>query len=168
MKRAVYPGSFDPVTYGHLDLIERALRIFDTLTVAVARNVGKDSLFTPSERMAMLKEATRSLKGVEVETFDGLVVDYVQKKEASVVIRGLRMISDFEYEFQMALTNRKLNADIETIFLMPSENYAYLSSRLIKEAAALGAKLSDFIPSFVEERLKEKLRKTTGHENLSS
>ena len=157
MFRAVYPGSFDPVTYGHLDLIERALRIFDKVTVAIAKNVGKDPLFTMRERMEMMQEATRSLKSVEVDSFDGLVVDYVRKKGASVVIRGLRMISDFEYEFQMALTNRKLNDKVETIFLMPSENYAYLSSRLIKEAASLGAKVSDFVPPFVEKHLKEKL-----------
>lgn len=154
---AVYPGSFDPVTYGHLDLIERALRIFDTITVAIAKQGGKEPLFTPKERVEMMRRATRSLKGVDVDVFDGLFVDYVQKKKATVVIRGLRMISDFEYEFQMALTNRKLNPKIETIFLMPSENYAYLSSRLIKEAAQLGGRVSDFVPPFVEKRLKEKL-----------
>lgn len=155
---AVYPGSFDPVTYGHLDLIKRALRIFDKVTVAIAKNIGKDPLFTTEERFSMMKEATRSFKGVEVDAFDGLIVDYVQKKKARVVIRGLRMISDFEYEFQMALTNRKMNPHVETIFLMPSENYAYLSSRLIKEAAGLGAKVTDFVPPFVEKRLKKKLR----------
>lgn len=155
---AVYPGSFDPVTYGHLDLIERALRVFDKVTVAIAKNVGKDPLFTTEERLEMMRQATRALKRVEVEAFDGLVVDYVQKKKAALVIRGLRMISDFEYEFQMALTNRKLNSHIETLFLMPSESYAYLSSRLIKEAAGLGAKISDFVPPFVEKRLKAKLR----------
>ena len=159
MPYAVYPGSFDPVTYGHLDLIKRALRIFDKVTVAIAKNIGKDPLFTTQERLEMMRQATRSLKGVEVDAFDGLVVDYVRQKKVSVVIRGLRMISDFEYEFQMALTNRKLNDRIETIFLMPSENYAYLSSRLIKEAAGLGAKVTDFVPPFVEKRLKEKLRK---------
>jgi len=157
MSHAVYPGSFDPVTYGHLDLIERGLRIFEKVTVAIANNVGKDPLFTTEERLLMMQEATRHLKGVEVDAFDGLIVDYVQKRKANVVIRGLRMISDFEYEFQMALTNRKLNSDVETIFLMPAENYAYLSSRLIKEAAGLGAKMSHFVPSFVEARLKEKL-----------
>jgi len=128
------------------------------VTVAIAKNIGKDPLFTTQERLEMMRQATRSLKGVEVDAFDGLVVDYVRKKKASIVIRGLRMISDFEYEFQMALTNRKLNDRIETIFLMPSENYAYLSSRLIKEAAGLGAKVTDFVPLFVEKRLKEKLR----------
>lgn len=128
------------------------------MTVAIAKNIGKDPLFTTQERLEMMRQATRSLKGVEVDAFDGLVVDYVRKKKASIVIRGLRMISDFEYEFQMALTNRKLNDRIETIFLMPSENYAYLSSRLIKEAAGLGAKVTDFVPLFVEKRLKEKLR----------
>lgn len=156
---AVYPGSFDPVTYGHLDLIKRGLRIFDKVTVAISKNAGKDPLFTMQERMEMMREATRSLKGVEVDHFDGLVVDYVIQKKAAVIIRGLRMISDFEYEFQMALTNRKLNDRVETIFLMPSENYAYLSSRLIKEAAGLGAKIADFVPPFVAKRLKEKLRR---------
>ncbi len=157
MRRAVYPGSFDPVTYGHLDLIKRALRIFDRVIVAVAKETGKNSLFTLEERVDMMKQATRSLSRVEVESFDGLVIDYVRKRGASVVIRGLRMISDFEYEFQMALTNRKMDREIETIFLMPSENYSYLSSRLIKEAAALGAKVTYFVPSFVAKRLKEKL-----------
>ena len=156
--RAVYPGSFDPVTYGHLDLIKRALTIFDEVIVAVAKNIGKTPCFTLEERVGMLKRATRPLKGVVVEAFDGLIVNYVRQKKTNVVIRGLRMISDFEYEFQMALTNRKLDRGVETIFLMPSENYAYLSSRLIKEASALGAGLRDFVPSFVEEALKKKLK----------
>lgn len=147
------------MTYGHLDLIERGLGIFDKVTVAIARNVGKETLFTMQERIEMMQQATRRLKGVEVDHFDGLVVDYVIQKKASVVIRGLRMISDFEYEFQMALTNRKLNDRVETIFLMPSENYAYLSSRLIKEAAGLGARITDFVPPFIEKRLKEKINK---------
>ncbi|MFH1858187.1 MAG: pantetheine-phosphate adenylyltransferase [Candidatus Omnitrophota bacterium] len=158
MSLAVYPGSFDPVTNGHLDLIKRALQIFDRVIVAIARNVEKNPLFTPEERLDMMREATRNLKRVEVDAFDGLFVDYVHKKKAHVVIRGLRMISDFEYEFQMALTNRKLNRHVETIFLMPSENYSYLSSRLIKEAAGLGGRVSDFVPPFVEKRLKEKLQ----------
>ena len=161
MSQAVYPGSFDPVTYGHLDLIERGLRIFDTVTVAIAKEAGKHPLFSVAERLEMMREATRALKGVEVEPFEGLFVDYVEKKKVSVVIRGLRMISDFEYEFQMALTNRKLNDRIETIFLMPSENYAYLSSRLIKEAAGLGGRVSYFVPPFVEKRLKAKLRQSS-------
>lgn len=156
--RAVYPGTFDPVTYGHIDLIRRARRIFDEVIVAVARHSGKTPLFTVEERMALLRRATRSLRGVVVDQFDSLVVEYVRRKRARVMIRGLRMLSDFEYEFQMALTNRKLADAIETIFMMPSESYAYISARLIKEAAALGADLSAFVPPFVREALHQKLR----------
>ncbi|MFH1853691.1 MAG: pantetheine-phosphate adenylyltransferase [Candidatus Omnitrophota bacterium] len=157
-KIVVYPGSFDPVTYGHLDIIKRALKISDKVIVAVAHNADKKPLFSVEERVAMLKRAVKGLKGVEVEDFYGLVVRYVKRKGARVVIRGLRMISDFEYEFQMALTNRKLASDIETIFMMPSESYSYLSSKLIKEAASLGASLKGFVPSFVDLAVKEKLR----------
>ena len=157
-RRAVYPGTFDPVTYGHIDLIQRARRIFDDVVVAVAHNPGKSPLFTVEERIALLKRATRSMRGVSIEHFDSLVVRYVRRRGAHVMIRGLRMLSDFEYEFQMALTNRKLSADVETIFLMPSESYAYISARLIKEAAELGANLSAFVPSFVAEALHRKLR----------
>ncbi len=155
-KIAVYPGSFDPVTYGHIDLIKRGLKIFDKIIIAVAHNPQKNPLFSVEERISMLKRAAKSLERIEIEDFDGLVVDYVRKKGASVVIRGLRMISDFEYEFQMALTNRKLAKDVEIIFLMPSESYSYLSSRLIKEAATLGADLKDFVPPFVGKALKRK------------
>ena len=157
-KIAVYPGTFDPVTYGHIDLIKRAVKIFDTVIIAVARNADKGPLFTAQERVSMLKEATRGIKGVVIEDFDGLVVDYVRKKGSSVMIRGLRMISDFEYEFQMTLTNRKLAQDIETIFMMPSESYSYLSSKLIKEAFALGADVKAFVPGFVTKALAKKLR----------
>lgn len=157
-KIVIYPGSFDPVTYGHLDIIKRALRISDKVVVAVAHNTDKKALFSVKERMDMLKKAVKDLKGVEVGDFKGLIVDYVRKKGARVVIRGLRMISDFEYEFQMALTNRKLADDIETIFMMPSESYSYLSSKLIKEAASLGANLEGFVPRFVETEIKKKLR----------
>jgi len=160
--KAVYPGSFDPVTYGHIDLIKRALKIFDTVIIAVAHNPEKKPLFTVEERLKMLKAATKGLRGVVIEDFDGLVVDYVRKKGALVVIRGLRMLSDFEYEFQMALTNRKLAPNIETIFMMPSEQYSYLSSKLIKEAVALGAGVKGgvkaFVPNFVEKALIKKLR----------
>ena len=155
--RAVYPGTFDPVTFGHIDLIKRALTIFDHVVVAVAHNPAKHPLFSVEERVAMLRRATRSLRGVVVDSFDSLVVDYVRRQQARVMIRGLRMISDFEYEFQMALTNRKLSQQVETIFLMPSESHAYVSARLIKEAAALGANLSPFIPDFVQKALKTKL-----------
>ena len=154
---AIYPGSFDPITYGHLDIIKRAVKIFDKVIVAVAHNSEKDPLFNVPERVELLKKATRGIKGVEIDDFNGLVVEYVKTKKARVVIRGLRMISDFEYEFQMALTNRKLSKDVETIFMMPSEAYCYLSSKLIKEAAGLGADLKGFVPGFVEKAIKSKL-----------
>ncbi len=156
---AIYPGTFDPVTYGHIDLIKRAQEIFSEVIVAVAHNPHKKPLFSVEERVRMLKKATADLKGLVITNFDGLVVDYAHKCKAKVLIRGLRMISDFEYEFQMALTNRKLSPDIETIFLMPHESYSYLSSKLLKEAASLGADLSCFVPDFVEKALKRKLRR---------
>jgi len=157
-KKAVYPGTFDPVTYGHIDLIKRALKIFDTVVIAVARNAEKKPLFSVEERLAMLKQATKGMRGGEIESFDNLAVDYVRGKGSVVMIRGLRMLSDFEYEFQMALTNRKLAQDIETIFMMPSESYSYISSKLIKEAFAFGADVKDFVPSFVTKALERKLR----------
>ena len=155
--RAVYPGTFDPVTYGHIDLIQRACQIFDEVIVAVAHNPGKAPLFTVEERVHLLRRATRSLSRVTIDHFDSLAVDYVRRKGARVMLRGLRMLSDFEYEFQMALTNRKLSNRVETIFMMPSESYAYLSARLIKEAGALGANLSPFVPPFVAAVLRRKL-----------
>jgi len=154
---AIYPGTFDPVTYGHIDLIKRAQEIFAEVIVAVAHNPHKKPLFSLKERVAMLKEATCSLNGIEIVDFNGLVVDYARKRKAKVLIRGLRMLSDFEYEFQMALTNRKLSSEVETIFLMPHESYSYLSSKLLKEAASLGADLSSFVPGFIEKALREKL-----------
>jgi pantetheine-phosphate adenylyltransferase len=160
-KIAVYPGSFDPLTFGHIDLIKRALRIFDEVIVAVAKTTSKVCLFSVKERIQMLKKAVKELPHVKIDSFEGLVVDYVNKQNAHVVIRGLRMISDFEYEFQMALTNRKLEGDIETIFMMPSASFSYLSSRLIKEAASLGADISAFVPDFVARKLKMKLIKNT-------
>ncbi len=158
-QKAIYPGTFDPVTYGHIDLIKRAQEIFSELIVAVADNPHKKPLFSVKERVELLKKATAGLKGVTVDSFEGLVVDYARKQKAAVLIRGLRMVSDFEYEFQMALTNRKLAPHIETIFLMPQESYSYLSSKLLKETAALGADLTSFVPGFVETALKKKLRK---------
>lgn len=155
--KAIYPGSFDPVTYGHLDLIKRARAIFPVVVVGVAHNLQKKPLFSVQERVGMLKKLTASSKGVSVIDFDGLVVDYARRHKIKVIIRGLRMISDFEYEFQMALTNRKIAPDIETIFLMPHESYSYLSSKLLKEAASLGADLSSFVPGFIEKALKIKL-----------
>ena len=160
-QRAIYPGSFDPVTYGHIDLIKRAQDVFSEVIVAVAHNPHKKPLFSVKERVEMLKKATADLKGIVIDEFDSLVVDYARKQKARVIIRGLRMISDFEYEFQMALTNRRLNPHIETIFLMPQESYSYLSSKLLKEAASLGADLSSFVPEFVEKALKKKLRKVS-------
>ena len=154
----IYPGTFDPVTYGHIDLIKRTQDIFSEVIVAVAHNPYKKPLFSVTERVAMLKKATRGMAGVSVEDFDGLVVDYAVRKKARVLIRGLRMISDFEYEFQMALTNRKLNPNIETVYLMPQESFSYISSKLLKEASSLGADLSDFVPDFVQQALKKKMR----------
>ena len=134
-QKAMYPGSFDPVTYGHIDIIQRASRIFETVVVGVASNSQKKPLFSVKERVEMLKKATADMDTVVVEAFDGLVVDYARKHSIGLIIRGLRMVSDFEYEFQMALTNRKLSHDVETIFLMPSEQYSYISSKLLKKAA---------------------------------
>jgi pantetheine-phosphate adenylyltransferase len=157
-KIAVYPGSFDPITYGHIDLIKRASKIFQKVIVAVADNSAKDSLFTIDERVGLIKQAVKNLKSVEVDSFKGLSIDYVKSKGSYVIIRGVRMISDFEYEFQMALTNRRLSKNVETIFLMPSESYSYLSSKLIKEAALLGAEIDCFVPRFVANAILKKLK----------
>ncbi len=158
-RKAVYPGTFDPVTYGHLDVIARASALYDKVFIAVAHSGEKSPLFSVEERVAMMTEAVAEYDNVEVEAFDSLVVDYAVKKSARVVVRGLRMISDFEYEFQMALTNRKLNSDVETVFMMPKESYSYLSSKLIKEIACIGADVSAFVPENVIKKLKEKLSK---------
>lgn len=155
---AIYPGSFDPVTYGHIDVIKRATRVFDEVIIAVARNKQKKPLFNAAERLAMLKEATVGIARIRVSVFDGLVIDFARQNGASVLIRGLRMLSDFEYEFQMALTNRRLGEDIETVFLMPSEGHSFISSGLIKEAVALGADVSSFVPNHIAKKLIEKLR----------
>lgn len=155
---AIYPGSFDPLTYGHLDVINRAVRIYGRVIVALAENSNKTSLFSFQERVLMLREATDGINGVEVDAFKGLVTDYAQKKGTNVLVRGLRMTSDFEYEFQMALTNRRMAESVETVFLMPSEKYSFLSSTLIKEIARLGGDLTSFVPSCVEKRLLERLR----------
>lgn len=157
-QKAIYPGTFDPVTNGHIDVIKRAVRLFGEVIVAVAPNSQKNPLFSVKERVGFLKDAVRGIEGVEVVSFHGLVVDLARKNKTRLVIRGLRMLSDFEYEFQMALTNRKLADEIETVFLMPSEEYSYVSSKLLKEAAGLGADLSYFLPSSVETALKKKLR----------
>ncbi|MCX5686302.1 MAG: pantetheine-phosphate adenylyltransferase [Candidatus Omnitrophica bacterium] len=162
VRTAIYPGTFDPVTYGHIDLIRRASKIFDKVIVAVAHNKSKGALFSVEERVAMLRDAVKGIPNIIIDDFDGLVVEYARKRGSNVMIRGLRMISDFEYEFQMALTNRKLAGDIETIFMMPHEDYSYVSSKLIKEAAALGADVSKFIPRKAAAALKEKMKIARG------
>lgn len=156
MKIAVYPGSFDPVTNGHLDIIERASKIFKKLIVAVIYNPNKIPLFTIEERVEMLKEVTKNMDNVEVDQFSGLLVHYMKKKEADIIVKGLRMVSDFEYEFQMALMNKKLSNEVETIFMMTNSKYGYVSSSLIKEIAKFGGCLKDLVPDYVERRLKEK------------
>jgi pantetheine-phosphate adenylyltransferase len=154
---AIYPGSFDPVTNGHLDLIERGTKIFDRLIVGVLRNLEKDPLFTLVERLEMLRETTRLWPNVEVDVFDGLLVDYARQRGARVILRGIRAVSDYEYELQMALMNRKLESQIETVFMMPAEAYSYLSSRLVREIARLGGSLQGLVPPVVEQRLRTKV-----------
>ncbi len=158
----IYPGTFDPITRGHLDIIERGIRLFDTLIVAVASNPGKAPLFDVNERLEIIGGEIKKYKSVRSESFDCLLIDYVKKKKASTILRGLRVMSDFEYEFQMALTNRKLAPGIETVFMMTSESYATVSSRLIKEIARLGGDVSGFVTPAVEKRLREKFRKNPG------
>ena len=156
-KRAVYPGSFDPVHNGHLDLIQRSLRIFDELIVAVSANPSKASLFTVPERLEMLDEVTTELSSnFRIVAFDGLTINLVAQERADCIVRGIRAVSDFEYEFQMALMNRKLRQTVETVFMMPHEKYTYISSRLIKEVASLGAPVAGLVPPLVEERLAQK------------
>jgi pantetheine-phosphate adenylyltransferase len=157
MKIGVYPGTFDPITHGHTDIIVRSLRVFDKVIVGVAPNPAKRPLFDLAERVEMVKLVTKGLPHVEVVTFKGLLVEYVQKRKAHAVIRGLRAISDFEYEFQMALVNRKLNKSVETVFLMPSEEYSYLTSTLIKEVARFGGRLTDFLHPQVAQRLMRRI-----------
>jgi len=155
MALAIYPGSFDPVTHGHVDVMERALKIFGRLIVAVATNSEKHPLFSVVERLEMLRTVATGMTAVEVDSFSGLLVDYAKSRGARIIIRGLRALSDFEYEFQMALTNRKICSDIETVFLMPSEHYSYLSSRIIKEIVALGGDVSAFVPDIVAAMLRK-------------
>lgn len=157
MKTAIYPGSFDPIHNGHLDVVERAAKLWDHIIVAVAYNEAKSGLFTPSERVDLIQSATSHLDSVEVVSFEGLLVDFVDKRGADVVVRGLRAISDFEYEFQMALMNRSLDEDLETVFLMPSQENIYLSSRIVKEVAKLGGEIERFVPAVVLEALNEKI-----------
>ena len=154
----MYPGSFDPVTHGHIDLIRRALRVFPGVLVAVAQNPEKQPLFTIDERVALLQRSTKTLRRVVVEPFDSLTVTHAASRGIGTILRGVRQVSDFEYEFQLALTNRKLNPRVETVYLMPSERLTYLSSRLIKEAAQLGADVAAFVPPFVAQALKARRR----------
>jgi pantetheine-phosphate adenylyltransferase len=154
---AVYPGSFDPVTNGHLDIIRRGSRFFDGIVVAILRNPEKRPLFTLAERRRILRLATRDIPRVTVDSFDGLLVDYARSRGATVIVRGLRALSDFEYEFQMALMNRRLDAGIETVFMMPSEAYSYLSSRLVKEVVRLGGSVAGLVPPEVERILDRRV-----------
>lgn len=157
MRRAIYPGSFDPVTNGHLDVIERARKLFDEVIVAVAHNDEKRPLFSLEERLEFLRETAGRIDHVRVASFEGLLVEFAMREKARAVIRGLRAISDFEFEFQMALMNRKLEGQVETIFLMPKEDYTYLSSRIVKEIARLGGDVSAFVPTAVAKALKARL-----------
>lgn len=153
---AVYPGSFDPVTFGHLDIVERGAKVFDKVIVAIGKNRSKSSLFTVEERIQLLKTVTAHFTNVEVESFNGLLVDYMQSKKANTIIKGLRAISDFEYELQMASINKKLDDSIETFFMMTNNKYSYLSSSIVKDIAKYGATVSDLVPSVVEEALRKK------------
>lgn len=153
---AIYPGSFDPLTNGHVDIIHRGARLFDRIVVAILLNVEKSPLFTVAERVDIAREVFADNPKVEVDTFDGLLVHYARRKHAGVIVRGLRAISDFEYEMQMALMNRNLNPNVETVFMMPAEPYTYVSSRLVKEVAALGGSVTNLVPRLVEERLRDK------------
>ena len=157
MKTALYPGSFDPITNGHLDIIERAVHIFDKVIVAVTRNVGKETpLFSEKERMDMIAESITTLGNVEVDSFEGLMVNHAVKHGAVAAIRGLRALSDFEFEFKMALMNRSLNEDISTLFLMPHAKYTHVSSSMVREAASLGGSVGEYVPPHVNQALKEK------------
>jgi len=158
MRTAIYPGSFDPLTNGHLDVVQRAAKLFDTVIVAVAKNEGKHPLFGLEERVALVQQSVKKLPNVQVDAFDGLLVNYVVSKRARAIVRGLRAISDFEFEFQLALMNRKLNENVETIFMMPKDTYTFLSSRIVKEIARLGGDVRPFVPLPVQKALKQKLK----------
>lgn len=157
MKTAIYPGTFDPPTNGHLDIIKRGLTIFDRIIVAILKNPGKKTLFSVAERKAMLEEALSGIDGTEVDDFDGLLIDYAAQKNAQAILRGMRAVSDFEYEFQLALMNRRLNRNIQTVFLMTSLKWIYTSSSIIKEAAAFNGDISGMVPPIVEKKLAEKI-----------
>lgn len=158
MRTAIYPGSFDPLTNGHLDVIERAVKLFDHVIVAVAKNESKQPLFSLEERVDLVRRCIKHISNVEVDSFDGLLVDYAKQRSAQAIVRGLRAISDFEFEFQLALMNRKLNEKVETIFMMPKDTYTFLSSRITKEIARLGGDISAFVPAQVRTALLEKLK----------
>lgn len=153
---AIYPGSFDPLTNGHVDIIRRGARLFDRIVIAVLNNIEKAPLFTVPERVDIAREAFAGHANVEVDTFDGLLVDYARKRGAGVIVKGLRAVSDFEFEMQMALMNRRLNPDVETVFMMPTQPYTFVSSRLVKEVVALGGSVHGLVPESVEKRLREK------------
>ena len=170
MKTAIYPGTFDPVTYGHVDVAERAARLFDKVIICVATNSSKAPIFNGNERVQLVREAVKKIKNIEVEEFDGLLVEYARAKKADVIVRGLRAVSDFEYEFQMALTNRKLCADIDTVFLMPDEKYTYLNSSIVREIAKFGGNVSEFVPPHVQKELLKKIEmqnNTRGGNNIN-
>ena len=159
MTRAIYPGSFDPITSGHLDILERADKLFDEITIAVIENPDKQTLFTAEERVSLIKKCCKHLKHVKFVSFHGLLVDYAKEKKATVLIRGLRAVSDFDYEFQMALTNRKMSPNLETVFLMTDHKYSYLSSSFVRHIAKLGGKIKGLVPAVIEKALKEKVKK---------
>jgi len=156
MRTAIYPGSFDPLTNGHLDVVQRAANLFDRVVVAVARNDGKQPLFTLDERLALVKKSVQHLPHVEADAFEGLLIEYALRRKAQTIVRGLRAVSDFEFEFQLALMNRKLNENIETIFMMPKDAYTFLSSRIVKEIARLGGDVRAFVPAHVQDALIRK------------
>ncbi len=160
MKIAIYPGTFDPITYGHIDILERAMKLFDRVIITIARNSAKNPLFTEQERLNMITEVVKKYPHVEVDSFDGLLVAYARKKKATAIVRGLRAISDFEYELQMALMNRKLDDTVETVFLMPNEKYTYLNSSIVREIARLGGEVSGFVPPSVRDALNGKTRRS--------
>jgi len=162
MKRGIYPGTFDPITFGHLDLIKRSIRIFDEVIIAVAPNPRKQPLFELDERIMLIKRSIKNLKQVTVEPLEGLLVDYASKRRATALIRGLRAVSDYEYELQMTLMNRRLDHDIETVFMMPSEEYSFISSTIVKEVASFGGSITSLVPPHVVAALKQKFGVTSG------
>ncbi|MBO6214262.1 MAG: pantetheine-phosphate adenylyltransferase [Lachnospiraceae bacterium] len=158
MKRAIYPGSFDPITYGHLDIIERSSKMFDQVIVAVLNNSQKNSLFSTTVRVSMISGLVASYENVTVESFDGLLVDFAEKKDANIIVRGLRAVTDFEYELQIAQTNRTISPSLDTVFLVTSLNYSYLSSTMVKEIASYGGDISRFVPPEIEQQIKEQFK----------